>query len=477
METIWADMYEAPRARRSTHGSRLAGRPRVSVVMRIVAVGALFALMLLSGCDPCSGVLGCSASNDSPYLAADGQIVDAGTGVGVDGIRVDVIRRSGVVVAQDSLSVVTANGGHWRVEFTTQSSGSLEADAVVSAPGGVPYRVRGVQLATSRRGGEGNLIPRWVERPYFGNAAELFVRGTPDQRLAQVVVEFRRTGGLELKGVSVNNGLVRTSTDFAGRAPLFSAEGNSVYTDGLGAVVGDLIVRRSATDSSVVKGLSVSSTHLYHAPTGIIRLGVGPSLAYQGEFYSRATGKRLPGVEVLFERLDGVGTAGTTFSTTTDVNGRFSFPLRPLASGVVRGRLIFRAPIPSTPETLLVKLPTFDSDEGRFYGVIGAGAYLPYYGIVVAGSGVGVDGVAVEVRRVGGIEISPSTFTTLTTDGGIFRLNAAPLALGDVIVDLTIRPPAPLQPYTVSGIRLSTADRQVGDRLFGVYRTDQPPPP
>ena len=53
-------------------------------------------------------------------------------------------------------------------------------------------------------------------------------------------------------------------------------ESEFVYANSLGFVIGDLIVRQSAADSSVVRGVSVGSSYVYRAPTGIIRLAVGP---------------------------------------------------------------------------------------------------------------------------------------------------------------------------------------------------------
>jgi len=217
----------------------------------------------------------------------------------------------------------------------------------------------------------------------------------------------------------------------------------------------------------------IRSTHIYRDTPPIIRLGVGPSLAYQVEFFDRPRRAPLAGVQVEFQRTGGVQTTAERFTAVSRADGRISFPIRPLAAGTLQGRLIFRAPIPSTPETLLVALPTFDDDGGRFFGVVAAGAYLPYFGIVSVGP-VGLAGVKVDVKRVGGIQVSPADYTIETRAGGIFPLDPIPLALGEVIVDLTIRPPAPYASFSVRGVRLATADRTVSDRLIGVYPVDAP---
>ena len=90
-------------------------------VMGVLALGVVGLVPL--ACDPCSGIAQCGAAEGSPYLAIDGQIVDAASGDGVEGVRVTVVRRGGITVARDSVSTVTANGGHWRVQFSPATAG------------------------------------------------------------------------------------------------------------------------------------------------------------------------------------------------------------------------------------------------------------------------------------------------------------------------------------------------------------------
>ena len=331
------------------------------------ALGALVlaASLTLAGCDPCSGVARCSGG---PYLAIDGQIVDALSGRGVDGIRVDVVRRAGIDVDSDSLSVTTSRGGHWRVEFSTRSYGSITADVVVTGPAS-GYRVVGREITTNARVGEATVFERWVEKPTFAIAGELYLHGSADERVGGVAVEFVRTGGLELAGTSVVDGVVRTGTDGGGRVELFSPHGADVHTSTLGVVIGDLVVHRLPTEVSVIKDLALRSTYVYEGPTGILRRGVGPSLDYQGRFLNRATGAVVGGVVSRFERTGGIAIEAPVVSTSAP-SGYFNFFIRPLATGSLQGRLIYRAPTAAVPETLMVSLPTFDEDGGRFYGDI-----------------------------------------------------------------------------------------------------------
>ncbi len=351
---------------------RCGPRPR-SRIGRLTSAATCAALMLggLWACDPCSGVIGCSRSGDNPYLAVDGQVVDPVSGVGMDGVRVEIVRRSGIDVDPNTVSTVTANGGHWRAEFTPTANGFIDADVAITTPAGLSYTVTGIRLTTTVNGGDANVLDRWVNRLYFDNAGEIYVRGSPDTRVVGAAIEFHRTGGADLVGSGATGGVVRSATDFAGRVPLFSIDDGDVYTNSLGSIIGDLIVRRSATDSSVIKNLSFSSSYVYRAPTAIIRLGVGPSLAYDAMFVDRATGFPVEGVPVSFERTSGIDLAVSTFNAVSNASGRFRFSLQALSVGVVHGRLIYRAPLAAAPETLLVALPTFDSDSVRFYGKIG----------------------------------------------------------------------------------------------------------
>jgi hypothetical protein len=83
--------------------------------------------------------------------------------------------------------------------------------------------------------------------------------------------------------------------------------------------------------------------------------------------------------------------------------------------------------------------------------------------------------VNVDVTRVGGIDVAPRTYTTVSAGGGIFRINPVPQALGDVNVDITFRAPVPYTIPPLRGVRLSTADRTVPDRSIGVVQATATP--
>ena len=242
-------------------------RVRSLLTLVVVAAGQV-------ACDPCTGVANC---DNGAYLAVDGQIVDPITGAGLDGVRIDVIRVGGVAIDVDSMQSVTTDGGHWRVEFEPRTAGAVEVDIVVSPPGFAPYRVPRVVLQTRARGGDANVLDPWVPEPYFSYAAEFYRNGTADERIDGAVVEFRRTGGVALRGSGIQGGAFRGSTDVAGRITIFPTRENAVFPVTFGDVVGEFLVTFGPTNgTSVVRDVTLTPTPVYRRQRSIYRAGVGP---------------------------------------------------------------------------------------------------------------------------------------------------------------------------------------------------------
>lgn len=323
---------------------------------------ALVSSVALAACDPCAGVARCASGE---YLSATGQIVDQENGRGVDGVVIDMIRTGGIAVAPDSGRDVTHDGGFWRIELSPGEPGSVTVDVNVTTPGRAPYRIRGLTLVTHEHGGDANLNQRWVSRPYFNHFGEFFLRGTMDDRAGNVTVEFRRTGGGEVVGPGIASGVYTRVTDAAGRYRLFPyTEPDSILPVNGDAVVGDItLLLGDALGTSVLHGVSVPPTYVYREPSPIDRYPVGPSLGYKGIVRDKVTHDSLSGVQVSFERTGGIAASPSTFTTRTNLEGRFDFPpMRIEAAGVIDGRLIFLTAPTARPETLQVTLPTFDAD-------------------------------------------------------------------------------------------------------------------
>jgi hypothetical protein len=224
-------------------------------------------------CDPCSGIARCERA---AYLAIDGQIVDPVSGRGIDGVPIDVIRVGGVGVDVDSLSTLTSDGGHWRVELAPHEAGSVAVVIAVSAPGVARYRVP-VTVETRTRGGDATLLDKWVPEPYFAYAGELFLNGTVDERVNDAPVEFRRTGGVQLRGAGIATGVYGQRTDVAGRFSMFPTDGNAVFPVTFGDVVGELRVDLGPPYGvSIVRNVVLSATPVYHKQRDIYRVAVGP---------------------------------------------------------------------------------------------------------------------------------------------------------------------------------------------------------
>jgi hypothetical protein len=225
-------------------------------------------------CDPCSGIARCDRS---AYLAIDGQIVDPVFGHGIDGVPIDVIYAGGVAVDVDSVSTVTSDGGHWRIELAPHDSGTVLVVVAVSPPGAARYRVP-VTVQTRARGGDATLLDKWVPEPYFAYAGELYLNGTVDDRVNDALVEFRRTGGVQLRGVGIETGVYTTRTDVAGRFTMFPSEESAVLPVTFGDVIGELRVDLGAPYGvSFVRNVVLSPTPVYHKlQRTIYRVAVGP---------------------------------------------------------------------------------------------------------------------------------------------------------------------------------------------------------
>jgi hypothetical protein len=214
----------------------------------------------------------CGASG--PYLAATGQVVDRLTGAAIGGVRVDVVRRGGGAVEQDSLSALTGGDGFWRVEFAPTEEGSIDVDIRVSPPGLSPYVVRGVRLVTRPRRGDANLNQTWVAEPYFSYAGELYLRGTVDDRVRNTPVEFRLTGGVRTRGSGVTDSVYKATTDGSGRVELFpQREEGGLLPVGGGVLVGDLVVHL-ATGRVVLRDVNLTPSYIYFGSVTVIRLEV-----------------------------------------------------------------------------------------------------------------------------------------------------------------------------------------------------------
>lgn len=437
--------------------------PMLRGTLRSLVIPTLPTLLLVAaGCDdPCFGVAACVGE---PRISYEGQLVRHWGGHPVEGVAVRFARVGGVEVESDTFTVTTGVDGRFTLEVGAEEAGEVVADIEVTPPTRAAYVVPGMRFRTRDRRGDGDVLPRWVVDPYFPYVGELYFRPTGEP-LRGARVELRRTGG-----TAVPVEVWEAETDQAGRFSILT----HVYPPIPGEMEAELTVTLPAPyGRSVVPGIRLATTHVVDDETRVARWGVGPSLAYFGELFARADLRRLEGVEVEFRRTGGIPVQPEHFVVRTDAGGRFPFPVTPLASGELRGELTVRPAPPALPFTETVRVSTFDTDGGRLFGIWGVGPHLPYAGLVYL-DGVAVEGVEVEFRRTGGIRIEPERFTTRSTSYGAFPLGAVPLEVGEVIGELTIRPPAPFEVLVVPDVRLATTEEDLVGVVIGNWNLPRP---
>jgi 5-hydroxyisourate hydrolase-like protein (transthyretin family) len=408
-------------------------------------------LPAIVGCDPCFGVYQCETE---PRIAVEGELIVHWDGAPVAGVEIDFFRTGGIDLPVDTVRTMTNREGRFRVVVPTDGPGTVEGAIEVRPPGFSGYRVDGLVFETTRTRGDGSILPPWVVDPYFPYVGELFSRRT-GQPMASAAVEFRRTGGVSLYGNLESDGTVRTRTDDAGRFLLLEF----VYPQEPGEVVGDLRVEPAAGGAAFsIPGIRLESTHVAYHPLRLARWGIGPSLRYVGELYFRAGRVPAAGVEVEFLRVGGIEASPETFTAVTGADGRFEFPLVAARDGELIGELRIRPPPPYAPELVTgVRVPTFDGDEVRLLGVWGVGFSFNYVGeLLWSDTFRPAQGIEVEFRRRGGVEVEPETFMATTDAAGRFALMPRPLAEGEVIFDLHVHPSEQGPSVTIPGVRMTT---------------------
>jgi hypothetical protein len=231
----------------------------------VVALG-----IAATACDPCAGTGACGGE---PRVVLNVQMVDAVTGAGAGGVRVLAVRSGGIELASDSMFAISDARGHWRIEQVAASEGEVELAVTVSPADAAPYTVSGLRVPTVHRSGDAGLVQRWVTRPWFPVSGLPVALEAPQQRFPEIQVEFRQTGGPPLIGPGIVAGRYRTTTDSYGFFQFFRFQ---AFGTALEPVTGDLIFRLPMPyGERVATGVSVSPTHIFRAPTGVLPVELG----------------------------------------------------------------------------------------------------------------------------------------------------------------------------------------------------------
>lgn len=182
-------------------------------------------------------------------------------------------------------------------------------------------------------------------------------------------------------------------------------------------------------------------------------------------------GSPLSDATVIFNRTGGVP-AVTEIPGSTGGSGNFVMYIVGPQVGTTVGGLTIEHPVGGT--TLLEDVPVSLGYRWTLPGPIGTFRLQPrlaYGGATIfLGTGKPTGNVRFEFVRTGGIDISPRSFVAVTRPDGYFNFEVTPLASGEVIGDVTIRPPTGA-PRVYRGVRMATFNglfgKFIGDWYYG----------
>lgn len=170
-----------------------------------------------TACSPCDGVIGCRVD---PRLGLSGEFIsrDYASAPAVPGVRVDVVSRSPDLLADSVASATTDDRGWWSVSMRARAVGTATVDVVVTPPApDLPYRVTGLQFATSATRGAGAETGRWVPRLFISYLGKLVDKTTGAPVVGAHVTIVRR------------GGIAVATTSATDTAPTTDSQGQFLY--------------------------------------------------------------------------------------------------------------------------------------------------------------------------------------------------------------------------------------------------------
>lgn len=411
---------------------------RVRVIQRALPV--LVAAVLVSGCDPCSGVVGCSTA---PRIGLAGQIVDPTSGAPIRGATVSVA----------SAQSVTQSNGRWELSLPVREA-LLGSDSTflvrVSAPGEQMYTVR-LPARPITRGGDVQEVGRWNSRP-FARFQGTLVRasGAP---VVGANVSFIPTGGVPATFVT---------SEPSNDGGIFSL--HLAGSGETGFAIGTLIVQHpSFAQPTRLEGFALPMSYEWTLPFPTGPFVIGGRMDYGGQVFVRGTGEQPAGARITFTRSGGVPLATNVVSTTSGPNGFFVLSLPNQALGTVIGDLRIEAVDGSRRSTYRgVRFESYDSTAIRYSRSWGFGFQWSYVAeLFRRDRAVAAANVEVEFRQVAGPRLTPSVLTGRTDARGQIRWRADVLDSGVILGDVTVRlPDVPTR--VIRAVALSSFD---GDSL------------
>ena len=364
------------------------------------------------------------------------------------GTRVEFRRTGGIAIVPSRPIATTQPWGGFAWDVIPSTDGTVVGDLVVHLPEPLGVRVvRGIRMETFEDEPQ-RFLDSWRVGPSLNYAGEIrFRSGGQGVALADVEVEFRRTGG------------IRTETDvFRAEVQPWGGFGFRILPVEDGDLRGMLIVDfPDPFGADTIRDI-VLSTFNEDGQRFLDSWWVGRSLNYAGEVYIRDAGTQLPldGATVQFRRTGGIQVSPDTFTVITQPWGGFSLSTFTSFEGEVEGEIVVDLPALRGADTIRgIVLRTFESEEQRFAGRWGAGAQINYAaGVFDSDTGIGIGNVDVRFERTGGIAVEPDTFAVTTAPWGGFAIQVSASEQGEVIADLVVL----LQsgPRRISGVRIPT---------------------
>lgn len=380
---------------------------------------------------------------DRPYLRFIGQLNPrAGLSLGGASVRVD--RVGGVDGSIDTAPVPVTSGGRFLVEGTAGALGVMLVRLTVTGPGlSSPFVIDSARPMTIVRDTSAGVQGTFSVGPGFLYRVRVTRRGN-DLPLSGATVRYTRTGGVAWKQTAVSS-----TTDANGFATL------PVVPLASGTVIGTLRITVSGFADAVIPGFQLPTVNDDVARLGG-NFGIGSQVASVIDLYQRTSFAPLAAVPWTFTPTSGPLTE--TFSGVTDAQGAFSIHAPTNAAGTVQGDIAVAYLPPRAPEVLHgISITSAADDSVRLAANRGVGPSLLYAGILLDdATGAPVVAAQTEFRRTGGVPVRDSVYVWTTNEAGLFRIAPAPLADGNVVGNLTFRPPAPYRDTTFVGVQLPT---------------------
>jgi hypothetical protein len=321
-------------------------------------------------------------------------------------------------------------GGRSSFPARAASGAPVTVSVTVAAPGAKPYTVTGQTLRASTRRGDGQVLGRWVTRPFISYIGELRDRRT-NTPIAGATVTFVRRGGITVEPTAAT--LLTQTTSGIGYFLLDFTPGD------FAPLVGDLVVDRPGERPVTLRNVSIMPGHEWGPPlaTAASSFRIGLGFEYFVTVYNRGARVNEAGW-LTWQRTGGVPVSPERVQLPSGIGTVRNFTLTPAAPGVVVGDAFFEPA--GTTDTVWfrgLELATSDGGVPEYYE-LRYGEGITYTGRAVGPGGSGLSNTPLRFRRTGGIALLSDATTVVTDGAGNFTLALPTRARGEVTGELSL---------------------------------------